>query len=377
MDIAFVSNVVYPFVKGGAEKRIHEIGTRLAAAGHDVTVYARRFWDGPAVMEYEGMTLRAVSPERELYAGDRRSISEAIEFAAHLVGPLRRRADEHDLVVASVFPYFPVLSAFAGRALSGTPLVTTWHEVWGPYWDEYLGALAPFGKAVERAAASVPQHPVAVSRITADRLTDIGPGRESVDVVPNGIDVERIRSVPPAEDGFDVLFAGRLIADKNVDVLLDAFDRLAGEYDCTLGVVGEGPELDRLRERARSLRCGDRITFLGFLEEYDDVLAQMRAATVFASPSTREGFGITFAEAMAADCTVVAASHPDSAADEVIGGGGFLTDPEPGPVAEALERALNGERPPEDPETVAEEYDWDAVADRAERVYAAVTRGEA
>jgi len=46
MDIAFVSNVVYPFVTGGAEKRIHEIGTRLADQGHEVTVYGRHFWDG-------------------------------------------------------------------------------------------------------------------------------------------------------------------------------------------------------------------------------------------------------------------------------------------------------------------------------------------
>ena len=44
MDIAFISNVVYPFIKGGAEKRIYEIGSRLAAEGHEITIYARHFW---------------------------------------------------------------------------------------------------------------------------------------------------------------------------------------------------------------------------------------------------------------------------------------------------------------------------------------------
>jgi glycosyltransferase involved in cell wall biosynthesis len=60
------------------------------------------------------------------------------------------------------------------------------------------------------------------------------------------------------------------------------------------------------------------VEFLGFLNDYEDVLGHMRAADIFASPSIREGFGVTFVEAMAADCTVIAADHPDSAADEVI-----------------------------------------------------------
>ena len=62
MRVAFVTNVVAPWVTGGAQKRVHEIGTRLAEEGHDVTVYGRHFWDGPEEMTHEGMTLRAAAP---------------------------------------------------------------------------------------------------------------------------------------------------------------------------------------------------------------------------------------------------------------------------------------------------------------------------
>ena len=86
---------------------------------------------------------------------------------------------------------------------------------------------------------------------------------------------------------------------------------------------------------------------LGFLEEYDDVLAHMHTADVFASPSTREGFGITFAEAMAADCTVIAAEYPKSAASEVIDEA-FLATPTVDDLAAVLERALHGDRPATD-----------------------------
>ena len=41
MRIVLVSNVVHPFATGGAQKRIHEIGTKLAADGHEITVYDR------------------------------------------------------------------------------------------------------------------------------------------------------------------------------------------------------------------------------------------------------------------------------------------------------------------------------------------------
>jgi glycosyltransferase involved in cell wall biosynthesis len=369
--VAFVSNVVYPFVTGGAEKRIYEIGRRLARDGHDVTVYGRHYWDGPRETTQEGMRLRAVSDARDLYTDDRRSIPEAIEFAVEALRPLRRHRTDHDVFVASVFPYFPVLSVALARLRTDTPLVTTWHEVWLDYWEEYLGHLALGGKLIERLTAAVPQHPIAVSATTADRLARLGPAREDIAVVPNGIDYDHVRDIQPADPGYDVLFVGRLIEDKRVDLLLRAFDTVSEEYDIRLGIVGDGPELDRLRRLAADLGLRERVDFLGFVENHDHVLAQMRAATVFCSPSTREGFGITVVEAMAAGCTVVAADHPESAAGEVVGDAGILVEPTVGGVERGLRQGLVDDSVSLTPEKRAQRYDWDAVADEAASRYAA------
>lgn len=375
MDIAFVSNVVYPFVTGGAEKRIHEIGTRLVDRGHKVTIYGRNYWAGPQAKSYKGMLLRAVAPRAELYRDNgRRSIREALGFASRLVRPLRRHVRSHDIVVVSVFPYFPVVSCKLAVMTTATPLVTTWHEVWKEYWSEYLGRLSPLGMTVERATAKIPQYPIAVSETTADRLASIGPSREDIAVVPNGIDSTRIQNVPPAEEGFDVLFAGRLIEDKNVDVLIRAFDSVAESRNVTLGIIGNGPQRYTLERVANTSEASERISFLGFLDDYEDVLAQMKAATVFASPSTREGFGITYLEAMAANCCVIGVDHPESSAAEVIEQAGFLTEPSANAIATVLERALDGDRPDRDPTERAKQYDWDCVAKQAEKTYSRAIR---
>nr|WP_321166960.1 hypothetical protein [Halorubrum sp. Atlit-28R] len=72
---------------------------------------------------------------------------------------------------------------------------------------------------------------------------------------------------------------------------------------------------------------------------------------------------------MAADCTVIAADHPESAADEVIADAGFLVEPTVDALTERLDAALGGARPPTAPVAHARGYDWDAIAEQAETTY--------
>jgi glycosyltransferase involved in cell wall biosynthesis len=370
MNIAFVTSHVYPYRKGGTERRVHEIAERLAASGHNITIYGCKWWDGPSEIVHEGVTIRGVCEGQDPYLGDRRSITAALRFSAYLLVSLLRHGEDHDLLVGCVSEHFPVWVTAVVSTLRGTDHVTTWHEVWDhEYWREYLGILGTVGWFVQYVTANLPQRPVAVSEMTAERLHRLRHGRGSIEVIPNGINVERIESTSPAQDGHQVLYVGRLIREKNVGSLLTAFDEVADSHGVTLGIIGDGPERKALVEQADSLRHADRVEFLGFVEESDEVYSYMTAADVFVMPSTREGFGITVLEAMAAECVPVVVSHENSAASEVVGETGFLAEPTPSSLAANLNRALAGEHLELDPSGRAREFDWDVAAGLAERFY--------
>ncbi|MDD3551836.1 MAG: glycosyltransferase, partial [Methanothrix sp.] len=77
MEIAYVYDAVYPWVKGGAEKRIYELSRRLAARGHVVHCYGMKWWQGEDEIEREGVRFHGICEPRPLYVNGKRSIGEA------------------------------------------------------------------------------------------------------------------------------------------------------------------------------------------------------------------------------------------------------------------------------------------------------------
>lgn len=135
---------------------------------------------------------------------------------------------------------------------------------------------------------------------------------------------------------------------------------MATKNGAKLGIIGDILQADRLWTRAASLDHSNRITFLSFLEEDEDVLGHMRTAHVFKSPSTWESFGITFAERWRG-LYWFAADRPKFAAKEIVGGAEFIVEPSVDSVAKTLGRALDGDRLQISPRSRAERYDWNNV----------------
>lgn len=352
MKIAFIYDAVYPWIKGGVERRIFEIGRGLVAEGHEVYWFGIGWW-GDKEIEHSGIRLVPCYKPVDLYSRGRRKISEAILFAAGL----NRKANlnDFDVVDCQVFPYFPSLVCSKHKNL-----VLTWHEFWGDYWMDYLGYLGFFGRTVERIVAGIRCKHVAVSSTTARELHEVGVEAE---VVPNGVNVDEIENIKSAKNGYDVVFAGRLIKEKGVDLLLDALRLISDSTSCL--IVGEGPEKRRLVEKSKkfSLNC----YFRDFMS-WEGMISVMKASKVFALPSMREGFSIISLEANACGMPVVTVNHPNNAASEIVCG--IVCDATARNFAEALVEAMERKKKLRNRCVKnARKYDWDRITKRMVEVY--------
>lgn len=370
MRIAFVTDVIYPYVKGGAEKRVHELSRRLVKKGHEVHVFGMRWWDSPEVVEDDGVILHGVCDPEDLYVNEKRSVKEALLFAFRVTPHLSK--ENFDIIDCSQFPYFPCFAAKIASVKKNCPLIITWHEVWGDYWYEYLGYKGFLGKTVERLVAKLPDRIIAVSERTKKDLEGIGV-RKEIKVIPNGIDIGKIGRIKASEEESDIIFAGRLIREKNVDVLIKAVSRVREEFsDIRCVIIGDGPEKTKLEKLVLDLGMRDNIELTGFLEDYDDVISYMKSSKVFVLPSTREGFGIVALEANACGLPVVTVNHGRNAACDFITNdeNGFICELSEGDVAEKILKGLD-ERENIKRKCIesAKGYDWDGMVNLIERVY--------
>lgn len=128
---------------------------------------------------------------------------------------------------------------------------------------------------------------------------------EKIMVIPNSVRVSPPR--PHSNNApLKVGFLGRLVHWKGVDVLLQAAGLLLEEgNDLEILVAGEGPELVRLTDLARSLKIESRVNFVGPQQDPLNFLRQLDIAVV---PSVVEPFGIVTVEAMSVGVPVVASN---------------------------------------------------------------------
>ena len=373
--VAMVSDAIYPYHRGGKEIRYHELGRRLAERA-DVHVYTMHWWKGPRERTEDAVTFHAISRLHGLYAKNRRSVSQAIFFA---IACFRLLWTNFDVLEADQIPYFQVIVLRIVTTLKRRPLVVTCHEIWGrSYWRQYLGRAGLAAWLVESLVIRMPDHIIAASPQTAERLRMLGVYRGPITEVPNGIDLDAIRNIYPDEAATDLVVVGRLMPHKRIDMLLDAVALLhADGIPVTCRVIGDGPERLGLLGHARALGIDHAIDFRHDVGEQKDVYALMKAAKVFVFPSAREGFGIAVLEALACGLPVVTTLAPDNLAQHLASrsSGGIVCDPSAPAVAAAVQRMLaqrgshSGDNAGTDESWLAE-YSWETAADRVAKALA-------
>ncbi|HUF37252.1 MAG TPA: glycosyltransferase family 4 protein [Anaerolineales bacterium] len=327
-------NSEFPPIGGGAGNASAHIAACMAAGGHEVTVLTSKYRRLPWNETRDGVRIvRAPARRKRL---DRSLAYEQISFIfgglGRAIGLVAR--DRPDVTLA----FFGMPSgavAMPLRTLFGVPYVVSLRggDVPGfrPYdFARYHRVSAPLIRQVWRGAGAVVANSRGL-RAMAQRFER----RVPIETIPNGVDPAAF--APPERDWGEVrlLFVGRVVYQKGLDLLLHALGRLA-DRPWTLTVAGDGPQRDPLETLAERLGIAGRIRFAGWLQG-ENLVRAYHAANLFAYPSRHEGMPNAVLEAMASGLPVIATRISGNEELVVEGETGLLVESE---NQQALEGAL-------------------------------------
>lgn len=277
----------YPPTRGGVEQHLHDIVHSLGGFEFEVLTGARSLRgavhddDGVLVMRTREYGRISTSPVTPRWAAVLRDTSaDLVHF--HMPNPLGE------------------LAFLAARPR--TPMVATYHA-------DIVGR-----RVLRPGFAPIQQHFLARARrivVSSPAMLEaaaLAAHRDRVVLIPFGADPDWSDRPAQADDirawypGRLVLFLGRLVHYKGVDVLIEAMSGI----DASLLVVGEGPERARLEALAQKVAEPGRVVFVGEIDDAERP-AYYHAADLFVLPSVSraEAFGIAALEALACGTPVV------------------------------------------------------------------------
>ncbi len=291
---------------GGAEVHLHEVFQRIAAAGHDVTLFCSRFDGAPEKEEMKGIHV--------IREGGRSFFNYLVPQKYYSTF----KAQKFDLVVDDMnkIPFYTPLFV-------KEPLLGVTHHLFGK--SIFLEASFPAASYVyltEQAALPVYKRLrfIVGSPSTYKELLHAGFPEERTHLIHYGVDHDSFKLLGIPKSPVPLVgLVGRLKKYKSVGHLLEAFVVVRQEMPAAkLIIVGDGDDKPRLESIARKLGLSDAVTFTGFVSQEEKVkyLNEMHIAV---NTSAKEGWGLTAIEANACGTPTVS-SNVQGLRDAVVDG---------------------------------------------------------
>ena len=358
LRVAFIGGRGVISKYSGIESYYEEVGQRLAAMGHEVTVYCRNYFT-PAVTEHNGMKLVRLPTIR----------SKHMETLIHtLLSTGHALTRRYDLVHYHALG--PALFSFLPRLVGVRTAVTVQGLDWQRRkWGRVASAVLRLG---ERASAILPNGTMVVSRVLEEHYREQH-GAEAI-YVPNGGRL-RERSQPRAilEWGLQpagyILFLGRFSPEKGCHLLVEAFEQI--QTDAKLVMAGASSYCDDYSRKLRT-HASERIRMLEWVsgETLDELLTN---AMIFVLPSDLEGLSLALLDAMGAGLCVLTSDVQENR--EVVDGVGFtFKRGNAADLADRLRFLIANPAAREDAgraarKRIEDQYQWQKVTEDIENAY--------
>ena len=342
----------------GIEGYYEEVGGRLAATGHEVTVYCRTFFT-PLHGDHNGMRLVRLPTVRSKH------LETALHTALSTLHVLFRPCD-----IVHYHTLGPALFSFVPRLVGKRTAVTVQGLDWKrKKWGRAASAVLRLG---ERAAVWCPDTTMVVSRTLRSYFQE--QYRAETRYIANGA---LLRERRPANkilewglrpEGY-VLFLGRFSPEKNCHLLIDAYESL--ETEVQLVLAGGGNRRDAYYHEILG-HASNRVRLLEYVfgDAFDELLTN---AMLFVLPSDLEGLSLALLEAMGAGLCVLASDIPENR--ELVEGAGFLFRPGDQADLQRMLRVLMANQDLREKageaarQRIQEQYLWPKIAQEIEQTY--------
>jgi len=232
---------------------------------------------------------------------------------------------------------------------------------------------------IEILAAQLGDKVICVSEFTAEKLRKARIKSDEIEIVSNGINLDFTSSLNSQNinDKPPLIYAGRLIKEKRVDLLLKAvaiFAKKNNYQGVILQIIGEGNQREELENLAQKLDILDQVIFKGKLETIEEVWQEISQAKIAIQPSLREGFGIFPLEAIALGIPVIYCHSQESAVKEIVRDGieGIAVNPDENDLSQAIAQLLYNEleyqKLSNNGKIRAKSFDWQEITDKLEKI---------
>ncbi|MDC7235889.1 MAG: glycosyltransferase [Spirochaetales bacterium] len=305
MNIAIFSDAFYPQINGVVTSII-SVASNMAERGHKVIIVAPSYRNLEEIQIPGVKIIRVPSISASFY--DDFKWTNPFSFTTYKA--LRK---ENIDVVHFMTPIFISMLGIKYARKRGIPVVGTFHTfIADPSYSEHMfsGPLKVSEEVIWKYLNLYYDCADYVTAPTPEAIRIIGANgcKAPLEAVSNGIDFNLFDNSRSAEfreryglSDQVVLYVGRVAYEKNIDVLINAFDLVYQKNrDAQLLIVGDGPQRALFEEQAASKESGGNIIFTGAIKHGDLVKSGVfKAVSLFASASTTETQGITILEAQA------------------------------------------------------------------------------
>ncbi len=246
--IAFISDVAYPWLKGGMES-IEYSEMKELSKNNEVYCFCMQFDKMKKEFYKDNIHYITVTKasSKELYtAKGNRSMKLAMKFARSLPKILKNY--NFNFIYANTFPYLHLKSVKSYCKAHNCILALDVAEVWNlKYWKSYIGTLkgtAGYHYAVNAMRGA--DYYIANSSVTANDLISIGIDKNKIRILSPVISSKKI--FKPLKRNTTVTYVGRLIKEKRLDLWIEAVSKAHLLNPKIKGIIiGNGPEEEHIR----------------------------------------------------------------------------------------------------------------------------------